>query len=596
MNNIYEKIKETFGLSLKSLSFFRVLIAISLISDYINRSFDIKAFYTDSGVLPRNLLFQLTGISQTFSLHLMADGVWFQMLLFTIGIAVAIALLLGYKTRTMTIISWILLVSLQNRNPVVLQGGDVVFRMLLFWAAFLPLGEYWSFDSIKKKAADSIHKIYVFNLASIAMFAQLAFIYTFSILLKTGVEWRIEYTALYYTLSIDQFTKPLGYLMLKFPEFMRFMTLFTFLAELFSPYLLLIPFKNHIFRIITIFVMVGLHVGMGLSMNLGQFWWIMVVIWLIFLPEQFWLYLEHFLRRFNRTSKIEIYFDDKCKICVKGIAVIRRFLFIRNAKFIPINESKDILKLANERNSWIVLRGKEKYMEFKGFTEILRNSLIFNPFVKILELKKLESIERGIYRKFSHSRLEVCKIDQENRKKPSVLWLSLQRTLYVIANVIALYFLLIAFMWNYRTIYRDTYIPDTLDDQARFLKIDQWWAMFAPYPLKDDGWFIVTGTYEKKGDIDLFQNNDPVSYEKPDPVTDTYKNQRWRKYMMNLWSRDHAGYRASYLNYICRENKDRYEGDRLQRVEIIYMRERTLKDGQTASPEKVVLETSSCNY
>jgi len=44
------------------------------------------------------------------------------------------------------VISWFLLISLQNRNPIVLQGGDILLRMLAFWAMFVPLNAYFSLD------------------------------------------------------------------------------------------------------------------------------------------------------------------------------------------------------------------------------------------------------------------------------------------------------------------------------------------------------------------------------------------------------------------------------------------------------------------
>lgn len=34
-------------------------------------------------------------------------------------------------------LSWFLLVSIQVRNPIILQGGDVVLRAIMFWMLFL---------------------------------------------------------------------------------------------------------------------------------------------------------------------------------------------------------------------------------------------------------------------------------------------------------------------------------------------------------------------------------------------------------------------------------------------------------------------------
>ena len=36
------------------------------------------------------------------------------------------------------------------RNPLVVQGGDVLLRVLLFWAMFLPWCAYYSVDSLSR--------------------------------------------------------------------------------------------------------------------------------------------------------------------------------------------------------------------------------------------------------------------------------------------------------------------------------------------------------------------------------------------------------------------------------------------------------------
>ena len=35
---------------------------------------------------------------------------------------------------------------MESRNPIILHGGDIVLRMMLFWSLFLPLGARWSAD------------------------------------------------------------------------------------------------------------------------------------------------------------------------------------------------------------------------------------------------------------------------------------------------------------------------------------------------------------------------------------------------------------------------------------------------------------------
>ena len=47
-------------------------------------------------------------------------------------------LILGVRLNT--VISFVLLVSLHFRAPVLTQGGDMLLVAMLFWSLFLPLG------------------------------------------------------------------------------------------------------------------------------------------------------------------------------------------------------------------------------------------------------------------------------------------------------------------------------------------------------------------------------------------------------------------------------------------------------------------------
>ena len=51
-----------------------------------------------------------------------------------------------------------------------------------------------------------------------------------------------------------------------------------------------------------------------------------------------------------------------------------------------------------------------------------------------------------------------------------------------------------------------------------------------------------------------------VSYEKPQDVPATYKNEHWRKYLENIYSQDHADQRLYFGQYICRQWNARHTG------------------------------------
>jgi hypothetical protein len=58
----------------------------------------------------------------------------------------AVLFTVGLKTRVWTIALFVLECSLLGRSPQAMNGEDVVFRMLLFWGMFAPLGAQLSLD------------------------------------------------------------------------------------------------------------------------------------------------------------------------------------------------------------------------------------------------------------------------------------------------------------------------------------------------------------------------------------------------------------------------------------------------------------------
>jgi hypothetical protein len=114
--------------------------------------------------------------------------------------------------------------------------------------------------------------------------------------------------------------------------------------------------------------------------------------------------------------------------------------------------------------------------------------------------------------------------------------------------------------------------------------------MFAPYPLKDGGWYVVQGNLKDGSRVDLFRDGAPLCWDKPGLVSATFKNERWRKYLMNLWPKANAAHRVHYARYLLREWNGRHKGGReLESVEVYFMLEQTPPDYQVATPRKVLL-------
>lgn len=264
----------------------RISVGFILLTDLLIRSLSIKAFFTDDGVLPISILKQYNWSPTYFSFHALCGDLWWQILLFIINAVCVILLMIGYRTRLLTFICWAFLTSLQNRNPFILQGGDDLLRLLIFWAIFLPWGERYS---IQKKSS---YKTAYFSLANIGYILLPCSVLFFSALLKTSPEWRSEGSALYYALSLDQIRMPLGTFLYEYPQVLAPLTHLVFYIELCAPILIILPFVSKKIRIIGIISIICLFIGIACTLYVGLFYIIGIVSVIGLFPKSFMDWFE----------------------------------------------------------------------------------------------------------------------------------------------------------------------------------------------------------------------------------------------------------------------------------------------------------------
>jgi hypothetical protein len=268
----------------RSLAALRVGLALVLLVDLRERSRWIPENYTDRGVLPRSLL-ETRGDAPFPAAHALGGSVELQTALFAAAAALAALLLVGLFTRLATVGSWYLLVSLQVRNPLVLDAGDKVLALVLFWSMFLPLGAVASVDARRRgPAAERV----VLSPASAALLLQFAFVYLLAGINKTGPEWRSEGTAIAYVLSQSYWSLPLGDLLLGRAELLRWLTFATLAFEIGGPLLLFSPLATGTIRCAMVPAFWVFQHALRLTIQLGLFPWICSVAILPFLPTGFW--------------------------------------------------------------------------------------------------------------------------------------------------------------------------------------------------------------------------------------------------------------------------------------------------------------------
>jgi hypothetical protein len=281
-----EPVRARFGVDRRALAALRIGVGALLLADLVTRAGDLVVFYTDRGVLPRAVLAEVYPVFARLSLHAVAGSALVQAVLFCLAGVAAFALLVGYRTRVVTLISLALLVSLHLRNPVVLNAGDSLLRRLLVWGLFLPLGGRWAVDAgsgAEAEHADSDTR--VVSVASAALLTQVVLMYAVNGLFKLRGEAWLEGVALHRVFAVDGLTVLLGNHLAGYPTLLTGFDYLWLGLVLASPLLLVVRGRA---RTGFVCAFAGGHLAMALTLRLGLFPLVSLVALCPLLPPSVW--------------------------------------------------------------------------------------------------------------------------------------------------------------------------------------------------------------------------------------------------------------------------------------------------------------------
>jgi hypothetical protein len=113
--------------------------------------------------------------------------------------------------------------------------------------------------------------------------------------------------------------------------------------------------------------------------------------------------------------------------------------------------------------------------------------------------------------------------------------------------------------------------------------------MYAPYPRKEHGWLVVPADLANGTQVDLFTGQ-PVSWDKPTDLGAYFGDDRWRRFLSNLFDDRDPQALQGYADYLVRNwNLRHEESEKVQDVSIVFMQQVTQPDLTVTSPEKNVL-------
>jgi Vitamin K-dependent gamma-carboxylase len=233
----------------------------------------------------------------SWSLFFIATGMYATTLAYAVvilGIASAFLMMIGWQSRLATCITWLVWVSLWNRNPLILDGDDAVLKMMCFYLMLSPCGNSWSVDAYFHKMPQHVA---VWSLR--LMQFQIALIYFVSGWVKFhSPEW-LDGTIMQYVLIHPQYSRWDGWAIIDKPMMTGLLAgLAWFIRwwELLFPLLLV----NAYTRKLSILIGISFHIGLLLPMNLRWFAIIMLVFYLALVSNSYFLRFEEKIFKYFR--------------------------------------------------------------------------------------------------------------------------------------------------------------------------------------------------------------------------------------------------------------------------------------------------------
>jgi len=200
----------------------------------------------------------------------------------------ALMLLAGFRTKLALFVCWLLYstpIRADLMADIPTPMGHYTLNLALFWCLFLPMDRHLSWTTRRQRQAP----LRYLSVASGGFLFQIVIIYLSAGLFKDRSEWLTNATAMESILSNAIYETSVGTLLLQFPYVLAIMSVASVAVEVIGSLLVMIPGKSlAVRRLIVVPVFILFHVGIAVLMGLTMFPYVMMAVWLLFLPSTFW--------------------------------------------------------------------------------------------------------------------------------------------------------------------------------------------------------------------------------------------------------------------------------------------------------------------
>ncbi|MBK9261391.1 MAG: HTTM domain-containing protein [Polyangiaceae bacterium] len=599
----------------RTLGFFRLVHGFLLTGDCLRHWNEARIYYSNSGVLTNHFhLFRPSG-HFNFSLFHAFSTIGEVHVAFAIMFLCHVCYWLGWHTRLFAMLSFIFVTSLDNRLVLVENGGYVVVNLLTGWAMFMPTGQRFSVDALlrsfrerrERNAADlnatqssfSWQTSPYVSLIGLVAILNIAVIYYFNVINKSGIIWRNGDTV-HYVLHLDRMVTGLAvWFRENLPlSLMRLLTWSVLVVEAFIMMLILSPQGRRITRPLAMLLMAGLHGSFGVMMRLGPFSWFMICWSFLFPQPVHWEILNRWYTKRSRTW-IVVY-DRRSALAFFLCRLFARLDNCERLQFEESAEGDDAPPLLRVRD----VQTGEDFADRSALVEIVRAlpaGRFFWPIFRVVSLglagvlfdqlvRRRDAVERA-FGLSSRARGQV------SASEPSPLGAGAMRVRAGLRELVVAWFFLCAVS---QTINENKAVPKILKHTQPFPmqatiwypRMSQGWGMFAPNPISDDGSVSIDAITIDGRHID------PFTGEAPDLDLTDARGLGLGQIRQDYWNRirmdGNKGLRQGLKEYLLRWHKETGRAeDELVAFDVYWLRDQCPLPGQTRpyKHEKIAILT-----
>jgi predicted DCC family thiol-disulfide oxidoreductase YuxK len=530
------------------LGIFRIGFGALLTWDGLRRFEGAREYYSNDGFLPNHFsLFRPMGDGVFSLLHAFSSLAEVRSVM-AVMLAIFVCYTLGFRTKLAQVLAFISITSLDARDLFVENGGDVLVNLMAAITMVLPLGRRFSIDTViaslrarHETSPDALNDRSrpappdntVVSLVVLLLFLQLATIYFFNAVHKSGEGWH-NGSAIWWFLWQNRIVTHLGVFLRDHVPYaiIRSFCYGALGMEFSLPWILLFPFFRTWMIRLALLLGVGLHGGIALTSRLGPFSYAMMLFYVLFLgAADAGLAARYFGRASRRRTVI---FDVDCGICLflcrllKRLDPCERLTFVGNDRVEAFPPGVDAATA--ERTVVVVDPSGGVHLEERAVFEIAR-ALPFGVLLCFwLRVPGLAELGRAAYRAVARNRMTIsswfglgaCGLGAPAEKDEPALGPEKPKTFRAtesgLKNLVRESLVAVALVmfviqagndnqWINRRI--RVHRPDWVVRTVNTFRLLEGWGMFAPEPPYDDGHIVVDGRTKDGRKLDPFTLKTP---------------------------------------------------------------------------------------